>query len=160
IHVGEIAHAAQQAAGDARRSTRAARDLVGAVLAYSDAEHAGAAGNDLLELSLGIEIEPDRNAEAITQRIGEQAGARGGADQREFSEVDFDRARRRPLADDEIELKVLHRRIENFLDRRVEPVDLVDKQHVALFQIGEQRREVAGLGNYRTGGGAEIDAEL
>ena len=55
---------------------------------------------------------------------------------------------------------VLHRGIEDFLDRRIEPVDLVDEQHVALFQIGEQRREVAGLGDDRPGGGAEIHAEL
>ena len=39
-------------------------------------------------------------------------------------------------------------------------MDFVDEQHVALFQIGEQRREVAGLGDDRPGGGAEIHAEL
>ena len=44
------------------------------------------------------------------------------------------RARRRPLADDEVELEVLHRRIEDFLDRRIEPVDLVDEQHVARLR--------------------------
>ena len=52
------------------------------------------------------------------------------------------------------------RRIEDFLDRRVEPVDLVDEQHVAVFEIGEQRGEVAGLGDHRAGGRAEIHAEL
>ena len=75
-------------------------------------------------------------------------------------EVDLDRARRRPFADDEVELEVLHRRIEDLLDRRIEPVDLVDEQHVALLEIGEQRREVAGLGDHRPGGGAEVHAEL
>ena len=39
-------------------------------------------------------------------------------------------------------------------------MDLVDEQHVALFEIGEQRREIAGLGDHRAGGGAEVDAEL
>ena len=39
-------------------------------------------------------------------------------------------------------------------------MDLVDEQDVALFEIGEQRREVAGLGDHRPRGGAEIDAEL
>ena len=109
---------------------------------------------------LGIEVEPDRNAEAVAQRIGEQPRARGRADERELRQVDLDRARRRPLADDQVELKVLHRRIEDFLDRRIEPVDLVDEQHVALFEIGEQRREVAGLGDHRSRGGAEVHAEL
>ena len=87
-------------------------------------------------------------------------GARRRADQREFGEIELDRARRRSLADDEIELKILHRRIEHFLDRGIEPVDFVDEQHVALFEIGEQRGEIAGLGDHRPGGGAEIDAEL
>ena len=107
-----------------------------------------------------VEIKPHRNAEAVAQRIGEEAGARGGADQREFGEIDLHRARRRALADDEIELKILHRRIEDFLDRRIEPVDFVDEQHVALFEIGEQRREIAGFGDHRPRGGAEIHAEL
>ena len=107
-----------------------------------------------------VEFEPDGNAEAVAQRRGEQAGARGRADQREAGKIDADRARRRPLADDEIELEILHRRIEDFLDRRVQPVDLVDEQHVALFEIGEEGCEVAGLGDHRTGRGAEIHAEL
>ena len=28
------------------------------------------------------------------------------------------------------------------------------------FEIGEQRRKIAGLGDHRAGGGAEVDAEL
>jgi hypothetical protein len=39
-------------------------------------------------------------------------------------------------------------------------VDLVDEENVAVFQIGQQCGEIAGLGDDRTGGGAEIDAEL
>ena len=74
--------------------------------------------------------------------------------------IDLHRARRRPLADDEIELEILHRRIEDFLDRRIEPVDFVDEEHVALLEIGQQRREIAGLGDHGAGGGAEIHAEL
>ena len=84
----------------------------------------------------------------------------GGGDQREFRQVDLHRARRRAFADDQVELVVLHRRIEDFLDRRVEPVDFVDEQDVALLEIGQQRREIAGLGDHRAGGRAEIDAQL
>ena len=127
---------------------------------HADAEHARAAVDDQLELRLGVEIQPHRNAEAVAQRIGEQPRARGRADQRELRQIDLHRARRRPLADDEVELEILHRRIEHLLDRRIEPVDLVDEQHVALFEIGEQRREIAGLGDHRPGGGAEVDAKL
>ncbi len=31
--------------------------------------------------SIGVEIQPHRNAETVAQRIGQKAGARGGADQ-------------------------------------------------------------------------------
>ena len=39
-------------------------------------------------------------------------------------------------------------------------MDLVDEEHVALFEIGELRGEVAGLGDHRPRGRAEVDAEL
>src|SRR5579862_3444030 len=157
---GKIANAAQQPSGDARRATRAPRDLVRAIRGHADAEHARATIDDLLELRLGIKVEPDRNAEAVTQRIGEEAGARRRADECELGEVDLHRARRRSRADNEIELKILHRRIKDFLDRRIETVNLVDEQYVAILEIGQERREIAGLGDHRTGRATEIDAEL
>ena len=127
---------------------------------HADIEHAGAAGDDLLQLFLGVEIQPHRNAETIAQRIGEQPRARGRADQGEFRQFDLDRARRRSLADDEIELEILHRGIEHFLHRRTEAMDFVDEQDVALFEIGQQRREIAGLGDDRARSRAKTDAEL
>ena len=39
-------------------------------------------------------------------------------------------------------------------------MDLIDEEHVALFEVGEERREVAGLGDDRTRRGAEIHAQL
>ncbi len=157
---GEIAHAPQQPPGDARRAPRPARDLQRPVVAERHAQNTRAAPHDLFQLLDGIEIEPDGYAETVAQRIGQKAEPRGRGDQREFRQIDLDRARRRPFADDQVELVVLHRRIEDFLDRRVQPVDLVDEQHVAVLEIGEQRRQVAGLGDDRTRRGAEIDAEL
>ncbi len=70
------------------------------------------------------------------------------------------RARRRPLADHEVELEILHRRIEHFLDRRLQAVDLVDEQHIARLQIGQDGGQVAGLLNDRAGGCAETHAEF
>ncbi len=94
------------------------------------------------------------------KRIGEKPCARGGADQGELRKLDLDRARRRSLADDEVELEILHRGIEHLLDRGTEAMDLVDEEHVALFEIGEKCREIAGLGDHGTRGGAKADAEL
>ena len=127
---------------------------------HADVEHAGAAGDDLLQLFLGVEIQPHRNAKAVAQRIGEQPCARRGADQGEFRQLDLDRARRRALADDEVELKILHRGIQHFLDCRAEAMDFVDEEHVALFEIGQERGKIAGLCDQGPGGGAKADAEL
>src|SRR5258708_4960502 len=113
----EIPHPAQQPAGDARRAAGAAGDLVAAVRRHADAEHAGAAIDDQLKLGLGIEIEPDRNAETVAQRIGEEAGPGGGADERELRQIELDGPRCRSLADDEIKLEILHGGAENVLDR-------------------------------------------
>ena len=123
-------------------------------------DDARAAPHDALEFRHGVEIEPHRNAEAVAQRRRQQAGAGGRADQRELREVDLDRARRRPGADDEIELEILHRGIKDFLDRRIEAMDLVDEQNVARLEIGELGGEIAGLGDDGPGGRAEIDAEF
>ena len=39
-------------------------------------------------------------------------------------------------------------------------MDFIDEQHIALFEIGQQRGEIAGLCNHRAGGRAETDAEF
>ena len=66
----------------------------------------------------------------------------------------------RSLADDEIELEILHRGIEDFLDRRIEAMDLVDEENIARFEIGEDRGKIARLRQHRARGRAEIHAEF
>ena len=90
-----------------------------------------------------VEIEPHRNAEAVAQGRGQQPLPRGRADQREGRQIDPHRSRRRPLADHDIERSIFHRGIEDFLDHRAEPVNFVDKQDIAVFEVGEQGRKVA-----------------
>ena len=58
-----------------------------------------------------------------------------GADKGKAGQVDADAARRRTFADHQVERPVLHRRIEHFLHCRIEPMNLVDEQHIALFQM-------------------------
>jgi hypothetical protein len=50
----------------------------------------------------------------------------------------------RSFADHDVELVVLHRGVEHLLDDGREPMDLVNEQHVARLQVGEQRRQIAG----------------
>src|SRR6185295_2562641 len=158
--MGEVANSAKQPAGDAWGPPRAPRDLAPAVLGEVDAKQPRGAADDQFELLDRVEIEPHRDAEAVAQRRGEQALAGGRPDQGEARQLDPDRAGRRPLADHQVERAVLHRRVEHLLDRRSEAVDLVDEQDVAVLEVGEQRREIAGLGDYRARSGAEADAHL
>ena len=83
---------------------------------------------------VGVEVEPVDDPEARAQRRGQQAGARRRADQRELLQRHLHRPRARALADHDVELVVLHRRIEDLLDRRRQPVDLVDEQHLVLLR--------------------------
>ncbi len=157
---GEIAHPAQQPAGHPRGAARAPRDLGGGAVAEIDVQHACAAVQDPHQVVGLVEVEAHGDAEALPQRRGQQPRAGGGANQRERRQVDAHRPRRRPLADDQVQPEVLHCRIEHLLDRRVQAVDLVDKQDVARLQVGQQCRQVAGPHHHRAGGGPESDLQL
>lgn len=156
----EIAHPAQQSARDAGGAAGAASDLVCSIGGHADAEHACTPSDNQLKFIDRIELQTDRNAEAVTQGGGQKPCAGRGTDEREPGEVDLHRTRCRTLTDDQIQLKVLHGGIEDFLHRRVEPMDLVDEQHIAFFEIGQLRCKVAGLRDHRAGCRAEVDPEF
>ena len=118
------------------------------------------ARDDARQLLRRVELEPRDDAEAVAQRVGQHAGARGRADQRERRQVELDAARGRAFADHDVDLEILERRIEDFLDDRRQAVDLVDEQHVVRLEVGEQRREVAGALEHRARRLAQVDAEL
>ena len=63
-----------------------------------------------------------------------------------------------PLADHEVELPVLHRGIQDLLDGRRHPVDLVDEEDVARREVRQERREVARLLEDRARGDADLRA--
>ena len=159
-HLGEVAHPAQQPVGDAGGAPGPAGDLRGARRVDGDAEDAGGPHDDGLEVGGLVVVEPGDEAEAVAQRAGDQAGAGGGADQREAGQVEADRAGRRALAEHDVELEVLHRRVEDLLDGAGEPVDLVDEEHVALVELGEDGGEVAGPLEGRARGDVQADAHL
>jgi hypothetical protein len=118
------------------------------------------AGDDQRQFLGGVELEPGDDAEAVAQRVGQHAGAGGRADQRERRQIELDRARRRTLADHDVDLEVFQRRIEDLFDDRRQAVDLVDEQHVVRFEIGQDGRQVAGPFEHRARGRAQVDAHL
>ena len=87
-------------------------------------------------------------------------GARRRADQRERRQVELDAARRRTFADHDVDLEILERRIQDLLDDRRQPMDLVDEQHVARLEVGQERGEVAGALEHGTRRLAQVHAEL
>ena len=159
-HLGDVAHAPQDAVRDPRRAARAARDLVGGVVSISTPRMRALRRTIAASSSGRVVVEPERQAEAVAQRRRQQPGARRRADQRERRQVERERARRRPLADDDVEPEVLERRIEDLLDRAVEAVDLVDEEDVAGLERRQDRGDVALALERRPGDLADADAEL
>ena len=160
VDLGEVAHALEQAVGDARGAAGALGDRARARGLDLDAQHARGADDDAGEVAGAVVLEPVLEAEAVAQRRGQQPGAGGGADQREGRELERDDARAGAGADRDRELAVLHRGIERLLDRAREPVDLVDEEHAARLERGQEGGDV-GLALERGPGGLdEVDLEL
>ena len=107
-----------------------------------------------------VVVEAGDEPEPVAQRTGDHARAGGGADERERRQRQPDARRRRALADDDVELEVLHRRVQDLLDRPRQAVDLVDEQHVALVELGEDRRQVAGPLERRARRDVQVHAHL
>ncbi len=53
-------------------------------------------------------------------------------------------ARARSLADDDVQREIFHRRVEHFFHGAAQAMHFVDEEDVALAQIGEDGRQVAG----------------
>ena len=70
------------------------------------------------------------------------------------------RARRRALADDDVELVVLKRCVQLLLEHRLQAVYLVQKQDLPLAKVGEDGGEVALNLQRRAGCLLEADVEL
>src|SRR5438067_11917689 len=80
LHLGVVAHAAEQAVGDARRAARAPRYLARARSLYLHAQNLGGAVDDDFEVFARVEVEVEGDAEAPAQRRRDEAGARRRAD--------------------------------------------------------------------------------
>ena len=158
--MGKVPHTAEQAPGHTRRAARTACNLARALRIDIKPKQARSAGYYKVQLIMRVEVQPHRNAEPVTQRRGQQALPRGCANQRERRQIDPHASGSRPFTNDEVKRAVLHRGIEHFFNDWIKPVDLVDEQHVMRFQIGEQRGEIARLGDHRAGGCAESHPQL
>ena len=140
---------------------RARRAISAAPLASRrDVEDGRRAADDGVEVAGAVVVQPGDEAEPVPQRTGDEPGAGGGAHQREPGQVQADGAGARALAEDDVELEVLHRRVQDLLHRPAQAVDLVDEEDVALGQVGQDGGQVAGPDQGRAGRDAKAGAHL
>src|SRR4030095_16517262 len=112
----------------------------------------GATQNDLLHFLGVIVIEPRRHSETRTEWRAYHSRARRRAHQREFWQIETETARLRSLVNDDVEPVIFHRRVEIFFDGWLQPVNLVNEEHIAFFKAGEKSCEFAGFFNHRSTG--------
>ena len=94
------------------------------------------------------------------KRAREHAAASRRADDREFLEGKIDGARRHSLAEHDIDPEVFHHRVDEFLDRARQPMDLVDKEDRAFGGVGQEGHDVHLLVEGRAARDVELDAQL
>lgn len=135
-------------------------DLGAAVRLDLDGEQTGGALDDPLQLGGGVELHVPGEAEAVAQRRGQQAGPGRGADEGEGRQFERDGGGAGALADDDVDPEVLHRHVEHLLGGPGHPVDLVEEQHLALREGGQDRGEVARVLDGRTRGDPDRGAHL
>src|SRR6266481_2986854 len=92
---------------------------------------------------MGVELEPQQQAETGAQWRGEQSCTRRGADESEGLYVHRVRTRGRPLADHDVELVVFESGVEDLFECGLQTMDFINEKHLAVAEIGEDRGEVA-----------------
>ena len=159
-HLGVVAHPAQEPVRDPGGAARAARELPGAPGVDRDPQDPGRAGDDLRQLLRAVELQAVHDAEAVAERRREEPRPGGGPDEGEGREVQLQGARGRALADHDVDLAVLHRRVEDLLDGRVQAMDLVEEEHVPPLEVGQEGGEVRAAFDDRARRLAEVRLHL
>ena len=131
-HLGKVADTAQHTVGDAGRAAGAPGDLHSAAGLDGNVQNTGAARDDLPQLLGGIQLQPERDAEAVAQRRGQRTGPGGRADEGKFGQVQADGVGGRAFADDNVDGVVLHGGVQYLLHRPVQAVYLIHEQDVVL----------------------------
>ena len=100
------------------------------------------------------------HAEPLAERAREHAAASRRSDDREFLEGKIDGARRHSLAQHDVDPEVFHHRVDEFLDRAGQSMDLVDEEDRAFGGVGQEGHDVHLLVEGRAARDVELDAQL
>src|SRR5205814_3575601 len=140
----EVPHPTQEPIDHARCAPPPAGQYGHGLWVDVHAEDAGRPGDDGRELVLRVIVQPIDRPEPIPERAADASGARRRADDRERLESEAQAARRWTAADHHVDREILHRGVEELLDRVVEAVDLVYEKDIALFEVRQDRGKIAG----------------
>ncbi len=91
---------------------------MGSRLIDTGIQQTGRAADDVSQFADLVKLKSRHDAKSIAQRIGQHARPGSGAYQSEGLKIEFDRSRARALADHDVDLIVLKRRVKNFFDNR------------------------------------------
>src|SRR5207253_9590320 len=105
-------------------------------------------------------IQVELNSEASAQGSRNQPGAGCRSDQSKLRQLQLYRARGSALANQQIQVVVLHSWIKLFFERRNQTMNLINEEHVAFLQIGQQRRNVSRFFNGGSGRAAQLCTHL
>src|SRR5512147_29074 len=160
LHLSKVPHPPEQAVGYARSPPGTAgylgsrRRLDGCMQQFRGANH------DPGELAGVVKAQTVYHAEAVPKRRGEEPRPGRGPHEGKVRQIELDRAGARPLPDDDIELEILHGRIEDLLDDAAQAVDLIDEQYVTVLQIGQDGGQVPRALEHRARCRLDADPEL
>src|SRR5574337_691750 len=108
------------------------------------------------EVGLIVEVQTLDHTEPVEQRRGQKPGASRGSDQGETRQLQTVGLCARTLTDNQVQPVIFHSRVEGFLDQRIQPVDLVNEQHILFPETGEDGCQVLLSFDHRPG--ADPDA--
>mmetsp|Transcript_30695 Transcript_30695/g.60262 ORF Transcript_30695/g.60262 Transcript_30695/m.60262 type:complete len:241 (+) Transcript_30695:701-1423(+) len=147
---GKIHHPTQKPPSDPRRPARATRNLARATIMRRHTQLIGITRDNLVELILGIKLQPRWDAKPVPKRRGQQTQSRRRPNQGKGLQFNPNRPRRRSLPDHQIKFKVLHRRIEHLFYRRVKAMNFIDKKNIPCFKVREDCSKVSGFSEHGT----------
>ena len=148
-NLDEVPDSAQEPDGEAWRTPGTAGDLSSTLGSAHHIENSPRSHDDLLELGIVVMLETGNETKPVAQRTGDETSTSCRTDERETRELEAHRPCRRPLSDDDVDLEILHRGVEDLFDDAIETVNFVDKEDIPREQSGEDRGKIAAAGERR-----------
>ena len=142
-HLGIVSHAPQKPVGNAWCPARTAGNFQRTGVVDLDSKNVRRTLYDDAQIFVSIELEPQDDAKARTQRRRKQSCARGRTDKSERLHIHGVSARGRALTNDDVEFVVLQRGVEDLLECGLQAVHLVNKKHLLVANVSQDGGEVA-----------------